>query len=56
MLKKYKDNAEHTTSKAKEIHEKKISGISEELSELRKTIPKYDKMKFEFDNSNLHKG
>jgi ATPase subunit of ABC transporter with duplicated ATPase domains len=51
-----RNNAEKSTSRLKDVHAEKISGISEELKELRKQLPDLDQMKFGFDHSSLHKG
>ncbi len=40
----------------KSVHAEKIGGISQDLQELRSSLPDIDKMKFGFDNSALHKG
>ncbi|MBX3255900.1 MAG: ABC-F family ATP-binding cassette domain-containing protein [Chitinophagaceae bacterium] len=55
-MKTFKNNAEKSTARMKDIHAGKISGISNELSELRATLPDADKMKMELDNSSLHSG
>ena len=51
-----RNNAENSTSKLKGVHAEKISDISQELQDLRATMPDLDKMKFGFDNSALRKG
>lgn len=56
MMNTLRSNAENSTSKMKSVHAEKIGGISQELQELRSTLPDIDKMKFGFDNSLLHKG
>ena len=56
MMNTLRNNAENSTSKMKNIHAEKIGGISQELQELRSTLPDIDKMKFGFDKSALHKG
>ena len=56
MMNTLRNNAENSTSKLKGIHAEKIDGISQELHELRLSLPDIDKMKFGFDNSALHKG
>lgn len=56
MLNTMKNKAENSTSKLKSIHADKIGGISQELQGLRSNVRNFDKMKFGFDNSNLHKG
>lgn len=56
MMNTLRNNAENSTSRLKSVHTEKIDGIKEELQELRSTLPDIDKMKFDFDNSALHKG
>lgn len=56
MINTLRNNAENSTSKIKTAHTEKIDGISQELKELRSTLPDLDKMKFGFDNSVLHNG
>lgn len=56
MMNTLKNKAENSTSKLKGVHEDKISGISDELRDLRTNIPDIDKMKFGFTDSALHKG
>ena len=51
-----RNNAEKSTAKMKGIHAEKVGAISQELSNLRKDLPGTDKMKFNFDDSALHKG
>lgn len=56
MLDTMKNKAENSTSKLKSVHSEKTSGISRELQDLRSNVKHFDKMKFGFDNSNLHQG
>lgn len=56
MLNTFRNNAENSTSKLKSVHTEKVSGILEELKDLRSSLPDIDKMKFGFDNSALHRG
>jgi len=56
MMNTLRNKSEASTSKIKSIHAEKAGGISQELQELRSTVPDLDKMKFGFDNSALHKG
>ena len=56
MMNTLRNNAENSTSKLKSIHAEKIGGLSQDLQELRSSLPDIDKMKFGFDNSALHKG
>lgn len=56
MMNTMRNNAENSTSKIKGAHAEKIGVISQELQELRLALPDIDKMKFDIDNSALHKG
>jgi ATPase subunit of ABC transporter with duplicated ATPase domains len=56
MLNTLRNNAEKSTSKLKSVHAEKIGGISQDLQELRSSLPDLDKMKFGFDHSVLHRG
>lgn len=56
MMNTLRNQAENSTSKIKSIHTEKISGISQELQELRSALPAVDKMKIGFDKSALHSG
>ncbi len=56
MMNTLRNSAENSTSKMKDVHAEKIGGISQELQELRSSLPEVDKMKFGFDNPALHKG
>jgi len=56
MMNTLRNKAESSTSKMKNVHAEKIGDISQELQELRLSLPDIDKMKFGFDNSALHKG
>ena len=56
MMNKMKGDAEVSSSKLKSVHAGKIEGISQEVQDLRASLPDWDKMKFGFDNSDLHKG
>jgi ATPase subunit of ABC transporter with duplicated ATPase domains len=56
MMNTMRNNAENSTSKLKSVHAEKIGGLSQDLQELRSSLPDIDKMKFGFDNSALHKG
>ena len=56
MMNTLRNNAENSTSKLKSIHAEKIGGISQDIQELRSSLPDLDKMKFGFDNSALHNG
>ena len=56
MMNTLRNNAENSTSKLKSVHAEKIGGLSQDLQELRSSLPDIDKMKFGFDHSALHKG
>lgn len=56
MMNTLRNKAENSTSKLKSLHAEKIGGLSQELHELRSSLPDIDKIKFGFDNSTLHKG
>lgn len=56
MMNTLRNNAENSTSKLKNIHAEKIGAISQDLKDLRTSLPDIDKMKLDFDNSTLHKG
>ena len=52
----FRNNAEKSTSRIKDVHAEKVENISEEVSKLRAALSDMDKMKMGFDNSALHKG
>jgi len=56
MMNTLRNSAENSTSKLKSVHAEKIGGLSQDLQELRSSLPDIDKMKFGIDNSALHKG
>jgi ATPase subunit of ABC transporter with duplicated ATPase domains len=56
MMNTLRNNAENSTSKMKGVQAEKIGGISQELQELRSSLPSIDQMKFGFDHTLLHKG
>jgi ATPase subunit of ABC transporter with duplicated ATPase domains len=56
MLNTLRNKAENSTAKAKSVHAEKISHISQELQELRTSLPDLDKMRFGFSPSALHSG
>jgi len=56
MMNTLRNNAEKSTSKLKDVHEGKVSALSEELRELRFQTPDINKMRFGFEDSVLHKG
>lgn len=50
-----RNNAEKTSARTKTVHEGKRGTLQTELNQLRKNIPAIDHMKFELDDSSLHK-
>lgn len=52
----FKNNAEKSTARLKDVHADKIENISKDLNELRGAVPDADKMKMDLDNSALHTG
>jgi ATPase subunit of ABC transporter with duplicated ATPase domains len=52
----FRNNAEKSTSKLKDVHAEKTGALAEELSTLRKALPDIATMKFGFDNAALHTG
>ncbi|HRP57716.1 ribosomal protection-like ABC-F family protein [Agriterribacter sp.] len=52
----FKNNAEKSTARLKNVHAEKTGGIAQELQTLRSSLPDTDKMKLGFDNAALHKG
>lgn len=56
MMNTLRNNAEKNTSKLKNIHAEKISGISGDLRNLRTSVKNADQMKVIFNDSNLHSG
>lgn len=51
-----KNKAEGSSSKLKGVHQEKISGIHQNLRELRANLPEIDQMKFGFEESGLSIG
>lgn len=56
MMDKMKNDSENSFSKLKHAHAGKVDGISHDLRNLRSSLPDPDKMKFDFDPSDLHRG
>lgn len=56
MMNTLRNKAENSSSKLKDIHADKISGISDDLRELRSSLPTIDQMKFGFQNASYPKG
>ncbi len=56
MINTMRNKAENSTAKTKSVHAEKISHISQELQELRSSLPDLDKMRLGFSPSALHSG
>ncbi|MBE7174282.1 MAG: ABC-F family ATP-binding cassette domain-containing protein [Williamsia sp.] len=56
MMNTLRNKAENSTAKTKAVHADKIGGLSQELHDLRAALPGHEKIRFGFDNSDLHKG
>ncbi|HTN21327.1 MAG TPA: ABC-F family ATP-binding cassette domain-containing protein [Pelobium sp.] len=56
MMNTLRNKAENSTAKLKGVHTDKINGIAQELQQLRSNIPDIDKMKFGFEDTDLHIG
>lgn len=56
MMNTLRNKAENSSSKIKDVHAEKISGISEDLRNLRSSLPNIDQMKFGFNNTSFLKG
>ncbi|MFB9080444.1 ABC-F family ATP-binding cassette domain-containing protein [Flavobacterium procerum] len=56
MMNTLRNKAENSSSKIKDVHSEKISGLSQGLRALRSALPALEQMKFGFDNTSLHKG
>lgn len=56
MMNTLRNKAENSTSKLKSVHSEKIENIRENLHDLKGNLSGIDKMKINFDNSQLHKG
>jgi ATPase subunit of ABC transporter with duplicated ATPase domains len=52
----FRNNAEKSTSRMKDVHADKIQNIAQELTTLRQEIPDIDKMKIDLGDANLHHG
>jgi ATPase subunit of ABC transporter with duplicated ATPase domains len=50
----FRNNAEKSTARLKDVHAKKVDAISDELNQLRAALPGIDKMKIGFDDATLH--
>ena len=51
-----RNGAENSGARLKSQHAEKVGTVAQELGELRKELPGFDKMKFGFDPSTLHNG
>lgn len=56
MMNTLRNNAENSTSKLKSVHTEKIDNLSNDLQDLRTSLPAIDQMKFGLNNSALHTG
>ena len=52
----WRNSAEKSTAKIEGMHSEKTGNISQELQELRSSLPETGKMKFGLDHSGLHEG
>lgn len=52
----FKDQAEKSSSRLKNVHEERQGVIRENISELKEKLPDISRMKVDFDSSSLHKG
>ncbi|HTF82415.1 MAG TPA: ABC-F family ATP-binding cassette domain-containing protein, partial [Cytophagales bacterium] len=55
-MKTFKNNAEKSTARAKDVHTEKIAHLAQDLAVLRKERSQLEVMKFVFNDSSLHKG
>lgn len=56
MMNTLRNNAEKSTAKSEQVHAQKMEGLQTQLQQLRDELPEVDKMKFGFEDGNLHKG
>jgi len=52
----FKNKAEKSTSRIKDVHTEKVETIAQELNQIRKALPGIDKMKVDLDHALLHRG
>jgi len=52
----FRNNAEKSTARMKDVHTEKIGSIEQQLGQLRKELPDKDRMRLDFDDSTLHTG
>jgi ATPase subunit of ABC transporter with duplicated ATPase domains len=56
MMNTLRNKAENSSSKIKDVHAEKINGISEDLRQLRSSLPTIEQMKFGFNDTSFLKG
>ncbi|PBJ15724.1 ABC-F family ATP-binding cassette domain-containing protein [Flavobacterium sp. ACN6] len=56
MMNTLRNKAENSSSKIKDVHTEKITSISDDLRQLRSSLPAIDQMKFGFNATVFHKG
>ncbi len=56
VMNTFRNNAEKSAAKLKDIHEQKTRGISSDLQSLRDQLPETDQMRFNFEDTHLHSG
>ena len=56
LKKTLKNKAEQSSTRLKEIHQEKISEISDEITAVRQKLYAYDKIRMNFESSTLHNG
>ncbi|MBL0740753.1 ABC-F family ATP-binding cassette domain-containing protein [Chryseolinea lacunae] len=52
----FRNNAEKSTSRLKDVHTEKIDTLAQAASQIRKELPVTDTMKIDLDNAALHRG
>lgn len=56
MMNTLRNRAEASTSRLKDVHNEKIGGISDDLSQIRQNLPENKEMKLNFEDARLHTG
>jgi ATPase subunit of ABC transporter with duplicated ATPase domains len=56
MMKTFKNSAEKSTARLKDVHNDKINNISQQLADLRNAVPDADKIKVDMGHSELYVG
>jgi len=56
VMNTFRNNAEKSTARMKEVHAEKTEAIARDVAQLRRELPGRDKMKVGFDDSSLHQG